>query len=346
MNERFSELRVLRWAERITDVLHGEKRGPIRCNLDLTNLCSHQCPWCEPLAFREQTIRDRKHTLDTRTAFEVIDDLVELDCKTLNLSGGGEPTLHPEFGELLLYAAGAGLRTWVVTHGGHIDKWLDDLVFASHVRISLDAANEEQHQQMHHAKAGEWARVIENITALCAARREPRTEVGISYLLSECNSDSASLHKICDLASCIGVDFIHFRPLSLETSYVGMNALMHDAMYEAAEVLPGKFPDLTIFPIGKRGEDVFTQREFDKCYAALTLAVVGATGDLQACCDERGIVFGNVYEKRFKDIWLSAQHRERADAIVPRLCSRCVMCSINRGIERNVVQNHALPELL
>jgi len=49
-----------------------------------------------------------------------------------------------------------------------------------------------------------------------------------------------------------------------------------------------------VFILGKRWKEVFNQREFAKCYAAVTNAVIGANGDVQACCDRRDIVFGNL----------------------------------------------------
>ena len=354
--ERFSDLRVLRWADRIgaalADPSLGSARddlarvGPIRCNLDLTNLCSHHCYFCEPAEYRAETVRDEKHTLDTERAFEVLEDLKSLDCKTVNFSGGGEPTLHPDFGWILTRAAAMGFRTWVVTHGGLMHKWFAEIHRADHVRVSLDASNEEEHQQMHRAKPGEFGRVIENIRTLVrerASRSNP--EVGIAYILTNANSEEESLRRVLEFAEDAGVDFVHFRPISEEE---GGGSFTQSWVFlsEQIERLAGEYPSVNVYPLGKRLRDVFTQREFSKCYAAYTLAVVGANGDVQACCDRRDIVFGNVYEKRFKNIWLSEAHRERADKIVPQFCQRCLMCGTNRAIERYVVRNEALAELL
>ncbi len=89
MSERHSELRVIRWTDRIQEIIAGSQCGPIRANLDLTNLCSHACPWCEPLDFRKATIADKRHTLSRDVAFEVLSDLADMDCKEIQFSGGG-----------------------------------------------------------------------------------------------------------------------------------------------------------------------------------------------------------------------------------------------------------------
>src|SRR4051812_10545214 len=120
---RFSEVRVVRWADRIDAHLAGDNVGPIRCNIDLTNLCNHKCFFCEPVEFREQTIRDRKHTLDTEKALELLEQLKESGCETIGFSGGGEPLLHPDFGLIATIAHKFSLKTYLVTNGSYLHKW-------------------------------------------------------------------------------------------------------------------------------------------------------------------------------------------------------------------------------
>ncbi len=343
--ERFSDLRVLRWTERIQDALSGERLGPIRANLDLTNLCQDKCPWCEPAEFRAETIRDKRHTLDIGTAFEVIEDLAALDCKTINFSGGGEPLLHPEFGGILRYSKHKGLRNWIVTNGGFIGKWAEELLgFADHVRISLDASKEAEHLEMHGSKPGEFGKVLENIEELCRRRVNGSPEVGIGYIVADCNDLTDSYEQIFSFAQRAGVDFIHFRPLS-EPEPKRFTSEWEQVTIQLRAIAE-KYPTVQCFPLGKRDKDVFLRRDFESCYAALTLAVISATGDVCACCDERGKIFGNVHEQPFKEIWLSARHRRMAGKIVPKLCSRCLMCGYNAAVEKFIVNNEALPELL
>jgi radical SAM protein with 4Fe4S-binding SPASM domain len=348
MMERYSELRVLRWYDRIQASLQpeGDAPGPIRANLDLTNLCSHACPWCEPLDFRKATIAGNRHTLPKDIAEGVLSDLREMDCRLINFSGGGEPTLHRDFGPLLETAHRHGFRTNVITHGGFIDRWTDYLVdCADHIRVSLDSSCDAEHRQMHGSKSGEFRRVVGNIRSLVKARGDKRSpEIGIAYIVADCNRTYYSILPFLEMAQECGVDFVHFRPVSEQT-----RQFMHGDWNAASALIAHvakKFPRLDVRILGKRGNDVFTQREFDKCYAAYTLAVIGANGDVSACCDQRTIVFGSVHEKRFRDIWQSQEHRKKAAAIVPRLCRICLMCDYNRAVRKYVVGNEALPEML
>lgn len=345
MNERFSDLRVLRWTDRIEGILAGERRGPIRANLDLTNLCNHACPWCEPLAFREATIENTNHTLQTATAIEVLEDLADLGTKAVYFSGGGEPLLHRDFGTLLRFASRHKMRTWVVTNGSFIDKWAGDLVlYANHIRVSLDAATPAQHEAMH-GRAGEFKNVMHNIEMLAKVREGKTTpEIGVAYILAASNSDTDAIADLVEELDEIGVDFIHFRPLSEQEGQHFASEHPLETMKWIEDNIHPKW--LKIYCLGKRQQDVFTRRDFKKCYAALTLSVISANGDVVACCDERTKVFGNVNEQSFKSIWLSAYHRMKAEKIVPQFCHRCLMCSYNSAVEKFVVNNGAFPELL
>jgi MoaA/NifB/PqqE/SkfB family radical SAM enzyme len=273
-----------------------------------------------------------------------MDDLDTLDCRAIQFSGGGEPTLHPEFGPLLILAKLHGFRTFVVTNGGFIDRWLGQLSeSADHVRVSLDASCEAEHRKMHGSKPGEFGKIIENILALVKARPGKWPEVGLAYNVADCNSDFGSLAEIRNLAEDLGVDYVSFRPVSEQAPEFLRQSWRSVASW-IREVWDGC--PLPVNIAGHRSSDVFTQREFDKCYASLTLAVISANGEVAACCDRRDVVFGNVNGTPFRDIWLSEKHRRMAGEIVPRLCGRCLLCGINRGIEKFVVKNEALPELV
>jgi wyosine [tRNA(Phe)-imidazoG37] synthetase (radical SAM superfamily) len=352
-SDRFSDLRVVRYHERIQAILGGEKAGPIRANLDLTNLCNHKCFFCEPETYRAETVRDRRHTMITEKAKEVIEDLSLMGCRTLMFSGGGEPMLHPDFGHILRHAKRYRFKVAVVSNGTYISKWQGELLRADDIRISLDAGSVEDHLAMHGGKAVDFEQICQGLDGLVKRRNELRTgglsdlpEIGVAYIISERNCKPGQTGNFIALMAKLHVDFIQFRPLSDPAQPEGSKEVwaafdqLREINFEAT-LLPTK-----VFPVPKRGSDVFLQRDFSRCYAALTRCIVGATGDVQACCDRRDIVFGNVYDKPLHDIWLGEEHRKIAAAIVPQFCSLCLQCGYNRSVEKNVVGDEALTWLV
>ena len=64
---------------------------------------------------------------------------------------GGEPTLHPKFGEILALVAAHGLKTSFVTNGWNFEKLWPKLVAhrdaVTHVAFSLDGASRQDHDR-------------------------------------------------------------------------------------------------------------------------------------------------------------------------------------------------------
>ena len=332
--ERFNPLKVLRWQETIAGAIQGRRVGPVRANLDLTNLCNHNCEWCEPLEYREHSIEESKHTLQTNVALDAIEDLGMLGTKAVFLSGSGEPTLHKQFATIVRACRERGMRVLVTTNGSRLH--LLQTVFAESVdafRVSLDASTEAEHMAIHGSKAGEFEQILESIRALVLERKTKKPEIGIAYTLESRNVSGESVKRMMGIAEDCGVDYLQFRPVSNREVDL-------DGLFQWIEIWKSRLaPGVTVLASDFRSNDVLYQRKFKQCYAALTVAVIGANGDVSACCDERQIVFGNLYYQRFRDIWLSSEHRERAELIEPGMCQRCLMCGYNKAVQDYVVEN-------
>ncbi len=83
-------------------------------NLELTNHCNLRCTIC-PV---NTTMRRPKGFMDPALFRRVIDDNPQLDF--VLAFQWGEPLLHPQFFELVRYAADRGVRTMITSNGTHL----------------------------------------------------------------------------------------------------------------------------------------------------------------------------------------------------------------------------------
>lgn len=83
-------------------------------NLELTNHCNLRCTIC-PV---NTTMRRAKGFMDPAIFRRVIDDNPQLDF--VLAFQWGEPLLHPEFFDLVRYAADRGVRTMITSNGTHL----------------------------------------------------------------------------------------------------------------------------------------------------------------------------------------------------------------------------------
>ena len=126
------------------------KIGPISINLDLTSACNFACPHCV-----DSNIINTGESLKLEEIKRSLDTLKARGLLSVILLGGGEPTLHKDFGEIVNYIKGMGLQLGIVTNGsklGRIEKIAHTLEKHDWVRLSLDAASQETFTKLHRPK--------------------------------------------------------------------------------------------------------------------------------------------------------------------------------------------------
>ncbi len=134
--------------------------APYRMDLALTYRCQNSCGHCynEP---REVVELDREQWL------EVIDRTWELGIPHIVFTGG-EPTLLPSLGDLIVRSEQHGQVTGLVTNGRNLRTpgYLGDLVTKGldHVQITVLSYREEVHDRLC-GSAGAWKETIEGLKA-------------------------------------------------------------------------------------------------------------------------------------------------------------------------------------
>ncbi|AUX43646.1 uncharacterized protein SOCE26_050980 [Sorangium cellulosum] len=109
----------------------------VAVNYHIYKPCNLRCRFCFA------TFRDVRESLAVDDAFRLLRLLRDAGCKKLTFAGG-EPTLHPRFGEILAEARRLGFVTCVITNGARLANILDgqasDLDWLG---FSIDSAREE-----------------------------------------------------------------------------------------------------------------------------------------------------------------------------------------------------------
>lgn len=120
----------------------NDLKGPIFIAIDVTYRCNLHCPYCYLGAGERRlapmiSFKDFKYIIDTLAG--------ESEILGLCLCGG-EPTLHPNLKDMILYAKEYGLIVNMVTNGTLINKkFAKDLssLEIDSVQVSLDGSNPE-----------------------------------------------------------------------------------------------------------------------------------------------------------------------------------------------------------
>jgi len=109
--------KLLKHLDKIKLLQDGKRPSPVMFHMSPCNPCNLTCTFC---CFANRTL---KEMLTLEQMKKAIDSFVELGATGMELTGGGEPTLHPDFDKVVNYAYEKGLKIGVVTNGTMITKW-------------------------------------------------------------------------------------------------------------------------------------------------------------------------------------------------------------------------------
>ena len=208
--------------------------SPTSINLDLTSACNFACPFCVDSklinAGKSLALEEVKKTIRTLHSHGLL---------SVILIGGGEPTLHKDFGEILRYIKSKKLQLGIVTNGSRLEKIeavAGELREKDWVRISIDAAGEEVFKALHLPKTQVTLRgILEK--AKKVKKKNPVLSLGYSFVIVwdgvEINGKRlrANLDEMTgsvELAREFSFDYVSFKPCLVRWSESQRETLLKD----------------------------------------------------------------------------------------------------------------------
>ena len=302
--------KLLRWPERIASYRRCELFPPVMAALDLTNRCNLKCPHCQDSGI------DRSVELSTDTAMDWLQQLRDYGVESVQFGGGGEPLMHPEAAQIIGAAHLLGLRVAVVTNGIEMPDLLAGTLVdvCDWIRISIDVGDREAYKSIHGDSKfeGAWFGVA-RLSHLKMSRIVPPT-LGIGYLVNAVTK--CGMRKATKRASAAGVNYIQFRPYHNDfTPIDDVLPMLRQYETDTFKVLCSEQKYARFGPP--------PWRDYDYCHSAHCTTVIQASGDVTVCCHGRtlpNMVFGNMHEQSFAEIWASDLRKAVLDAIDVSKC--------------------------
>ncbi len=301
----FEKNKILRWTHLAKEILEGQMPRPLMAVVFPSYVCNHNCQGCS----YGEVNRNENVFSDPKNFAELLRSLGGLDLKAIEFSGGGEPTLHPEFGELIRQAANQGFKLGLLTNGSLLSGRTADLVVRhfTYVRVNLDASDVKVYNQIHRPPdVHGFQTVLENLEEIVAKRnrRDSRLRVGAKVLV--CQSNMNFLEDIINLSKDVGCDYVQFKPMrnagdSLLPEQVGM-------VNDLINTLRERFYPFSVCG-GAKGS-----RTDRKCWLSPIHIVVDPLGDVYPCCHyqyrREAMRMGNLFKQPLEKIWFGQRHQE------------------------------------
>src|SRR5258705_13592859 len=103
-----------------SDPTRRNNYGPQRVSIELANICNLHCNYC--LRSEEALYSNYAKFFEVDLLKRVLKDAQEIGGITCVGFTGGEPTLHPQFTEVIETVAADGLTATFVTNGGQFER--------------------------------------------------------------------------------------------------------------------------------------------------------------------------------------------------------------------------------
>lgn len=164
---------------------------PSFCTIYITFRCNFRCPTCLYLLKDKNAFEGGKDM--SLESFNWLLQKFGKDLKKISL-GGGEPTLHPQFSEIVRSVKKRGLWLGVSTNGTLIAKRLGDLKYFDKINVSLDGVDYQSFQKLRNGTREQYDEVIKGIHLL----RDSGIPFNLSFLLFE--ESLQDINKILEFA--------------------------------------------------------------------------------------------------------------------------------------------------
>ena len=284
------ENKILLYLNEIEKLKNGEYVNPITVEIDPSNICNADCPWCMFSQYRQAS----KANLKWETYVKLVYELRSLGVKSITFTGGGEPLMNPKFNDMISLAKDLGFEIGLVTNGILLNKVKNPDYF-KFIRVSLDSSNREMYQKVKGIDA--FDTVIDNISS--TIKKNP--SIGLSYVVGPDNN--YNFNEAEQLAKSLGVLYLQIKP-----------AYLNEGIF--SDFKPIK-DDLVINTKRHKKTDRLI------CLIAHLVGVVTADSGVYYCCQGRGKInyyLGSVAQESFETIW---RRRLKHKNIAIKQCPPC-----------------------
>ena len=196
---------IMRWMKGETDHLPP----PVEVNLDPFAECNNRCYFC----VGQRYLRDKREEVGEMRVLpmpyihDLINFLAEWGVRGLCISGGGEPSLHPDIEQMIGHARLRGLDVALVTNAVKMShELMTNLMFCRWVALSVNAHDRDSYKAI--MGTDNFDAVVTNIKRLAEMRNRLHAPVDLccKYLLLP--ETQNHIFDACKLAEAAGASFV------------------------------------------------------------------------------------------------------------------------------------------
>lgn len=284
------------WEKNAKEQITGEY--PLLVDLETSTVCNLHCPMCYTVskAFKD---RIQPTLMKTELFYKIIDEIAG-KVPAIRMSLRGEPTLHPDFLEMVKYARKKGIpEISFLTNGSHMTPdYFEQILLAGvdWITVSIDGTDEMYESIRKPLKFSETLEKIKAMKAIKDKYQVHRPVIKIQSIWPAISENAEEFYHIFEPY----VDVIAFNPMSDDQQ--------NDTEIEYVE-------------------------DFS-CPQLYQRIIVTADGSVLPCAndEESDLIIGNAYEQTIYELWhgdemqrLRNLHKEKDGYMQEHICRKCYL---------------------
>lgn len=336
-SDAYSQLKAFRHLDILQMIPERSPSRPAHVQIVLYDLCNQNCRFCAYRleGYASNQLFDDRNMMPTGKAIEILEDCAALGVSGIQFTGGGEPTIHPDFESIVARTEALGLKYALVSNGVRIAvrHLAQNLRNASWIRVSLDAATQKTYTEMRQCPKWHFDKALEAVSQL--AESKTNCVLGVGFVVNPQN-----WREVVDctrLARDLGADNIRISAQFSnedEKLFAGFHSQAAELCREAETLASDDFAVYNRF--SDRLEDLRNgSPEHSLCGYQIFTTYIGADLNVYRCCgyayNERGLI-GSLKERKFRNLWMSRSRLDEQLRFDGRKCERCQFRAINAGL--------------
>jgi MoaA/NifB/PqqE/SkfB family radical SAM enzyme len=308
-------------------VAANEPYKPLYVKIKLTWRCNLRCQMCN--YWRQE----RHNALSPELLRTTVDELAELGCGKIHLSGG-EPLLREDLFELIEYMVAKGMRVNLTTNGTLLTREKAERLATSGVKsisVSIDSPEARIHDRIR--GKGAWKRTIKGLRNLRRAntvisRTNYESLAALPDLAHEAGANALTLIPVDDPEGKLLLNKRRIRDYNERIApAIASRGLECGLLDSEREAYPFGIKKAEIEQ-GKKGWYALGLYDEQPCYAPWTHALITPNARIYACCMTRGMPrpLGNLLEAPFTAVWQGEAYRAfraRMNGAPLEICRHC-----------------------
>jgi MoaA/NifB/PqqE/SkfB family radical SAM enzyme len=264
------------------DRVAGDKK-PITADIFLTNYCNNSCPYC---TYKRWKLPNATKAMSYEEFITYAEKMRTIGVQGFILTGGGEPTICPDFQKITNWLEERGLHYGINTNFNNLVYFKPD-----YLKVSLDGYDEDSYEKSRGVR--KYTQVIENIKAYAAWKKEysPKTSIGVQWVAT----DVEGVKKFYEANKGLDVDYFSFRPLeSTGGSFYRDEARKSQAREIEAAILELAEKDDRVTLNFKWN---MLDRQESRCTAQWAQIAINERGEVMYCCHKPYQIAGHILDE-------------------------------------------------